>query len=133
MKHVVKALLVCAALFFAFPTICPADDLIQSLAEAKQTNKNLFIIFSRDACGHCQHLKEMIKDGSVKISSSAFIIADINNDDKTQSAAFYKWYPIRGSSLPFVVIAKPDGAMISFRTGAGEAEEFNKLIQNVKN
>jgi len=131
-KRILQFLLVSVVLSFSVSGLYAAEenDLNQAVAKAKQSNKLVFIIFGREACGNCQHLKKMIKDGSVKISSSEFIIADINCDDKNQSAAFYERYSVSGNYLPFVVIAKPDGTKISSRSGYGEAAEYNKLIQD---
>ncbi|MFA5094106.1 MAG: thioredoxin family protein [Candidatus Omnitrophota bacterium] len=132
MKHIAKALVVSFVLSFVLSAVCSAADLDQSIAAAKRANKKLFIMFGRQACGNCQHLKKMIRDGSVKISNSEFIVVDMNCDDKVQSQAFYKRYTVNGNYLPFVVIARPDGTQITSRAGYGEASDYNNLIKGAK-
>ncbi len=132
MKHLAKALMVGFVLSFVFSAVCSAADLNQSISAAKRANKKLFIMFGRQACGNCQHLKKLIRDGSVKISNSEFIIVDMNCDDKSQSQAFYKRYSVNGNYLPFVVIARSDGTQITSRAGYGEAADYNNLIKAAK-
>lgn len=133
MIRIVKVFLVSLVLSFAISNICSAADLNQAIARAKQANKMLFIMYGREACGNCQHLKKMIRDGKVRVSSSEFIVADINCDDGKQSSSFQKKYPsIGGGSLPFVVMAKPDGTLIVSRKGYGEAADYNNLIQQAR-
>jgi len=131
-KHFAKALMVGLVLSFVLSAACSAADLNQSIAAAKRANKKLFIMFGRQACGNCQHLKKLIRDGSVKISNSEFIIVDMNCDDKAQSQAFYKRYSVNGNYLPFVVIARSDGTQITSRAGYGEAADYNNLIKAAK-
>ena len=108
-------------------------DLEQAVSKAKVNGKMLFVIFGREACGNCQHLREMVKGGTVSLRVNQFVIADINCDDKKQSTAFYKRYSsVKGSVLPFVVITKPDGAMLVYRTGYGEAADYQNLIKEAE-
>ncbi|MFA5317375.1 MAG: thioredoxin family protein, partial [Dehalococcoidales bacterium] len=130
-KHLIKVLLVGMVLSLTASTAFAwENDLEQAIAKSKASGKMLFIMFGREACGNCQHLKKMIKSGAVDIKINKFVIADINCDNKKQSAVFYKRYSVSGNMLPFVVIAKPDGTMINSRTGYAEAAEYNKLIKD---
>lgn len=133
MRNIVKALL---ASFVLSLTVSSAfaweNDLDTALSKAKASGKMLFVMFGREACGNCQHLKKMIKSGAVDIKVNKYVIADINCDDKKQSAVFYKRFSVSGNMLPFVVIAKPDGTMIASKTGYGDAVEYNKMIKSAK-
>jgi len=109
------------------------NNLEQAISKAKASNKMLFVIYGREACGNCQHLKKMIKDGAVSLKVNQFVIADINCDDKKQSPAFYKRYSsVRGSYLPFVVITRPDGTLLLSRTGYGKADDYQKLTKEAE-
>jgi thioredoxin-related protein len=133
MKHLIKALLLGLVLSFTVSTAFAwENDLDQAISKAKANGKMLFVMFGREACGNCQHLKKMIKSGAVDVKANRFVIADINCDNQKQGAAFYKRYSVNGNTLPFVVIAKPDGTMITSRTGYGEAAEYNKFIKSAK-
>ena len=41
-------------------------------------------------------------------------------------------FKIEGSSLPFVVVAAPDGTQLAARTGYGSAKEFEDLIRDAQ-
>ncbi|MFA5165114.1 MAG: thioredoxin family protein [Candidatus Omnitrophota bacterium] len=134
MRKIVKALLASFVLSLVVSGTAFAweNDLNTAISKAKANGKMVFIMFGREACGNCQHLKKMIRSGAVDIKVNKFVIADINCDDKKQSAVFYKKYSVNGNYLPFVVIAKPDGTMITSKTGYGEAAEYNNMIKSAK-
>ncbi|MFA6356653.1 MAG: thioredoxin family protein [Candidatus Omnitrophota bacterium] len=133
MKHLIKVLLVGMVLSLTASTAFAwENDLEQAITKSKASGKMLFIMFGREACGNCQHLKKMIKSNDVVVRVSQFVIADINCDNEKQSKAFYKRYSVSGNMLPFVVIARSDGSMITSRTGYAEAAEYNKFIKGAK-
>lgn len=45
---------------------------------------------------------------------------------------FYKRYKVDGQTLPFVVIAKPDGSQIAARSGYGREREYNDFIRDAR-
>ena len=134
MKMLLKVFLATLLLSFTFSHVFAWEsNLEQAISKAKASGKMLFVIYGREACGNCQHLKKMIKDGAVSLKANQFVIADINCDDKKNSPAFYKRYSsVRGSYLPFVVITRPDGTMLASRTGYGEADDYQKLIKEAE-
>lgn len=134
MKKLLRIFLATLLLTFIFShAFAWENNLEQAIAKAKANNKMLFIMYGREACGNCQHLKKMIKGGTVNLEVNQFVIADINCDDKKQSPAFYKRYSsVSGSYLPFVVITRPDGTMLVSRTGYGKAADYQNLIQDAK-
>lgn len=133
MNKLLKVFLATLLLTFTFShAFAWENDLGQAIAKAKANNKMLFIMYGREACGNCQHLKKMIKGGDVEIKINAFIVADINCDNQKQKAAFYKRYSVSGNTLPFVVIAKPDGTMLVSRTGYGKAVDYRNLIKEAE-
>ena len=103
-------------------------DLAVAIEQAGKEKKALFILFGRPACGNCSALKSMIERHEVRLSPSAFVVADINCDNPEQSKAFYERYKVTGKMLPFVVIARADGTLVASRTGYGSAAEFNSFI-----
>lgn len=134
MKHLIKVMLVSLVLSFAVScAFAWENDLDQAIVNAKANGKLLFIMYGREACGNCQHLREMIKEEKVKLSGSEFIVLDLNCDNEKEGVSFQKKYSsIGGGYLPFVVIAKPDGTMIVSRKGYGEAADYQNLIQDAK-
>ena len=121
--------LVVSAAFAATPKI---TDVNEALSKAQSENKMVFLQYGREACGNCQALKAMIKAGKVHLSPSKFIYADVNCDDSATSKAFSSKFKVSGSTLPFVVIAAPDGRQLAARTGYGTVPEFEKLIKDAE-
>jgi thioredoxin-related protein len=107
-------------------------DLSKAFDRAKAENKMLFIQFGREACGNCQNLKTLVKGNKLDLNSKEFIYADLNCDDSKTEQLFYSKFRGSGSTLPFVVIADSSGKQLSFRTGYGNAEEYNKFIKEAK-
>ena len=133
MKLFLKIFLATLFLVFTFShAFAWENDLDQAIAKAKANNKMLFIMYGRQACGNCQHLKKMVKNGTVDLKVNRYVIANINCDSKKQKASFYKRYSVTGNTLPFVVIAKPDGTMLVSRTGYGKAADYRDLIKKAE-
>ena len=129
-----KARLLITVLAFAMSAAAHAGpakvtDINQALTKSKEEGKMLFLQFGREACGNCQALKGYIKAGSVQLSGSKFVYADVNCDDSATSKAFYSKFKVKGTTLPFVVIASPDGTQLASRTGYGSPQEYAALIK----
>lgn len=108
------------------------DDLKAKLEEAKQQQKLLFVDFGREACGNCRVLHELIEGRDLRLSSSKFIVANLNCDDPATKKLFYSKFKVEGKTLPFVVIADPDGNQLVSRSGYGTAKEYNDLIKEAR-
>ncbi len=121
--------LIASAAFAAAPKI---TDVNEALTKAQTENKMVFMQYGREACGNCQALKALIKAGKVRLSPSKFVYADVNCDDKATSSAFAAKFKVSGSTLPFVVIAAPDGRQLAAHSGYGTAPEFEKLIKDAE-
>lgn len=119
--------LVLSAVAYAGPA--KVTDINQALTKSKEENKLLFLQFGREACGNCQALKGYIKAGSVQLSASKFVYADINCDDSAASKVFYGKFKVSGSTLPFVVVASPDGTQLASRTGYGSPKDYAELLR----
>ena len=121
--------LIATAAFAAAPKI---TDVNEALSKGQADNKMVFIQYGREACGNCQALKAMIKGGKVHLSPSKFVYADVNCDDAATSKAFGSKFKVSGNTLPFVVIASPDGKQLAARSGYGSAQDFEKLIKDAE-
>ena len=77
-------------------------------------------------------MRAMIKGGKVRLSQSKFVYADVNCDDRATSKAFMSKFKVSGNTLPFVIIAAPDGRQLAARSGYGTEAEFNKFIQDAE-
>jgi thioredoxin-related protein len=121
--------LIASTAFAAAPKL---TDVNEALSKAQSENKMLFLQYGREACGNCQALKAMIKSGKVQLSASKFVYADVNCDDPATRKAFSAKFKVSGSTLPFVVIAAPDGRQLAARSGYGTNVEYTKLIKDAE-
>ena len=121
--------LVATNVLVAAPKITDVND---ALSKGQTEKKMVFIQYGREACGNCQALKAMIKGGKVHLSPSKFVYADVNCDDPATSQAFGAKFKVSGNTLPFVVIAAPDGKQLAARSGGGSAQDFEKLIKDAE-
>jgi thioredoxin-like negative regulator of GroEL len=130
LKSILPAVaLLATTAFAATPKI---TDVNEALSKAQTENKMVFMQYGREACGNCQALKAMIKGGKVHLSPSKFVYADVNCDDSATKAAFSSKFKVSGNTLPFVVIAAPDGRQLAGRSGYGSDADFNKLIKDAE-
>lgn len=102
------------------------------MEQAKAANKLLFVKYGREACGNCRALARLIEERDVKIDEDDFVFADIDCDDKAQKRVFYDTFEVDGKTLPFVVIATPDGKQIASRTGYGREDDFEDFIKDAE-
>jgi len=123
------ATLIATVAFAAGPKI---TDVNEALTKAQAENKMVFIQYGREACGNCQALKAMIKSGKVHLSPSQFVYADVNCDDPATKKAFSSKFKVSGNTLPFVVVAAPDGRQLAAHSGYGSDAVFNKLIKDAE-
>ncbi len=107
-------------------------DLNQALEQAKKEKKLLFIQFGREACENCQALRGYIRDGSLRLFKTAFVYVDLNCDDRKVNQQFREKFKVKGTMLPFVVVASPDGEQLAARTGYGSPDDYEKLIRSAK-
>jgi thioredoxin-related protein len=126
------ALALAAACGITFAATPKVTDINEALAKAQSENKLLFLQYGRDACSNCQALRGMVKAGKVRLSATKFVYADVNCDDAATSKVFREKFKVSGSTLPFVVVAAPDGTQLAARTGYGTDAEFNKLIKDAE-
>ncbi|MGZ7048141.1 MAG: thioredoxin family protein [Methanobacterium sp.] len=100
-------------------------DLNSTLAEAKQTNKPVFMDFYANWCSYCQKLDEnTFSDPQVQDKlKSKYVLAKINIDSNPDIASKYKVY-----GVPTMVFLNPDGTEIKRNEGyLGPNELLNQL------
>ncbi len=107
-------------------------DLNQALEQAKKEKKMLFIQYGREACGNCQALRGYIQSGELRLSKIAFVYVDLNCDDRKIRQQFGQKFKVKGTTLPFVVVASPDGEQLAARSGYGSPDDYEKLIKTAK-
>jgi thioredoxin-related protein len=105
-------------------------DLQKALDVARESGKQLFVQYGREACGNCQVLKGYIKKKSLRLSDSKYVYADVNCDDPATSALFRKHFKVEGTTLPFVVVAGAEGEQLAARSGYGTVKDFEKLLRD---
>ncbi|MFA6288104.1 MAG: thioredoxin family protein [Opitutaceae bacterium] len=110
-------------------------DLPAAIATASKENKLIFIKYGREACGNCQSLKRLINERKVKLFDSEFVLVDLDCDNKDVARLFNgKYRALLGDArtLPFVVVAKPDGTPVAAIASYQDAGEYNKFIIDAK-
>ncbi len=131
-----KTLLTTLAMLFATAAFAggPAKttDLKSALETAQGQGKMLFVQYGREACSNCQALKGMIASREVQLSESKYVYADVNCDDPKTRELFAKQFKVDGSTLPFVVVAAPDGTLLAARTGYGSADAYAGLLRDAQ-
>ena len=131
-----KTLLASLALLFATAAFAggPAKltDLKSALETAQGSGKMLFVQMGREACSNCQALKGMIAKREVQLSESKYVYADVNCDDSKTRDLFSKKFKVEGSTLPFVVVAAPDGTQLAARSGYGSADDYAGLLRDAQ-
>ncbi len=107
-------------------------NLDEAITQSTAENKALFIMYGREACGNCNALKGLVAKKDVRLPKTAFLIVDLNCDDPAISAEFHERYKVQGNTLPFVVIANPDGSQVAARTGYGSDKAYNEFIREAR-
>lgn len=107
-------------------------DISAALSKAKAENKLLFLQMGRDDCENCQALRTMVAKKEVKLPSAQFIYADVNCDDAATMKVFRRNFKVIGNTLPFVVVAAPDGKQLTAKAGPGTAADFGALIEKAR-
>jgi thioredoxin-related protein len=131
-----KTLLASLALLVATTVLAdgPAKitDLKAALKTAQSEGKMLFVQLGREACGNCQALKGMIAKREVQLAASKYVYADVNCDDAKTIDLFTKHFQVEGTTLPFVVVAAPDGTQLAARSGYGSAKDYTGLLREAQ-
>lgn len=132
-----KTRILAALAVFCFNAVLAAGpdkvtDINAALEKAKAENKMVFLQYGREACGNCQVLKGYIKGRDLRLSESKFVYADVNCDDPATSKLFREKFKITGNTLPFVVVAGPDGTQLAARAGYGTVKEYEDMIRDAQ-
>ncbi len=132
-----KAITVLTVAFMSMAAITHAGpkaetSLKAALDKAKSENKLLFVQMGREECGNCQALKGYIQKRSLRLPESQFVWADIPCDDAPTNKLFRETFKVEGRTLPFVVIASPDGTQLASHSGYGTVEEYESLLKEAK-
>lgn len=131
-----RALAALAVFAVSLSTLSAKPDGLTSLPEAldlaARENKALFVMFGRENCGNCKALKTLLDKNAMRLPKSAFVVVDLNCDDPETSRLFREKFQVEGSTLPFVVIAKPSGEQVAARSGGGNAADYNEFIRKAR-
>ncbi|MCB1209874.1 MAG: thioredoxin family protein [Verrucomicrobiales bacterium] len=124
----------CVLIFMAASAIAGGPekitDLSQALAQAKEQGKLLFVQYGRDACSNCQALRSYVKEKDLRLSESKYVYADVDCDDPATIRLFGEKFKVVGNTLPFVVIAAPDGTQLAARSGYGSVRDYEDLLRD---
>ncbi|MBZ0137985.1 MAG: thioredoxin family protein [Planctomycetes bacterium] len=91
------------------------QDLDEALAEAKKTNKPVFVDFTGVICSNCRWVETNIfpKPPVASRLASDYVLVQQWTDTKDQKAKdYYNKYGKGGKGVPMYVILKPDGTMV---------------------
>jgi thioredoxin-related protein len=120
------------SVFAEAPT--PVTDMRKALNAAAKDQKMAFILMGRPACGNCNATKRMIKEGQIPVTSSDYVMADLNADDPKVQGDFMRKYSKEsfGETLPFVVVTDSHGKALASSSGMKGATEWTTLLTEAK-
>lgn len=132
-----KTPILAALLVFCFTAVLAAGpdkvtNIKTAMEKAKAENKLLFLQLGRENCPNCQALKGYIKERSLRLSESKFVYADVDGDDPATNKIFEQNFKVTGNTLPFVIVAGPDGKQLAGRTGFGTVKEYEDLLRDAQ-
>ncbi|MDB6116223.1 MAG: Thioredoxin-related protein [Verrucomicrobiaceae bacterium] len=107
-------------------------DIGAAMTRAKTEHKLLFLQMGREDCENCQALRAMINKKQVQLPASQFVYADVNCDDPATMKVFRRNFKVIGSTLPFVVVASPEGKQLAAKSGSGTTADFTTLINKAR-
>lgn len=113
----------------------PHETIEAAVTAAAEKQKLLFISYGREACGNCRSLKKLIKERKVSLPDFEWVQADIDCDDPSKRAEFNKRYRDAfkdARTLPFVVIAKPDGTLVASSSGYMDEQTLKKFVRDAR-
>ena len=120
------------AIFFAFTSLFAdfdwADSYQEALSKAKEENKKVLIMFSKESCGACRKMKkEVYTDPEVTAYVEAFFVP-VEIDTETDSKEGYKVF-----ATPTYYFLDSDGKQIGrVMVGGADAKSFLKKLQEVE-
>ncbi len=111
----------------------PVATVEEAIEAAKEKQKLIFITYGREACGNCRSLKKLISDKKIRLPDFEWVQADIDCDDPKTRKGFDARYRSAfkdARTLPFVVIAKPDGTLVASSSGYLDEKGYAKFIRD---
>ena len=125
----------------AFPTFAqnkPYDpskdaykDYQSALNEAKEENKNIFIVVGGNWCMHCLKFDAKFRNSKTyKIIEESFIYLKVNYSDENKNEEFFGLFP-KIVGYPHVLVISPKGAVLeqNFVPHYKSDKEFNNMIK----
>jgi thioredoxin-related protein len=112
----------------------PLTDFHKTLSAASKDQKLAFILLGRPTCGNCNATKAMIKQGKIAVTSSDYVMGDLNVDDQRTEGEFMRRYGKEkfGNTLPFVVVTDSHGKLLASSGGYQDANKWNALLAEAK-
>ena len=112
----------------------PLSDFQKTLRAASKDHKLAFVLLGRPECSICNATKAMIKEGKVSVTSTDFVMGDLNVDDQRTYTAFMQKYGKEnfGDTLPFVVVTDSHGKLLASSGGYKDAAKWNALLAEAK-
>jgi thioredoxin-related protein len=113
----------------------PVATVEEAIEAAKEKQKLIFISYGREACGNCQSLKKLINDKKVRLPDFEWVRADVDCDDPKTRKGFdarYRDAFKNARTLPFVVIAKPDGTLVASTSGYMDEKGYAKFVREAR-
>jgi thioredoxin-related protein len=113
----------------------PVTTVDAAIEAAKEKQKLIFISYGREACGNCRNLKKLISERKVRLPDFEWVQADIDCDDPAMRKGFNERYRSAfkdARTLPFVVIAKPDGTLVASASGYMDEKAWAKFVRDAR-
>jgi thiol:disulfide interchange protein DsbD len=118
--------------WFSSDTMPYQEAMDQAFAEAKVTQRPVFIDFTGYTCTNCRHMESTVFARSEIIDRfrDNFVLLQLYTDDRTAGAALSKYQlQLTGTAaLPTYVVTDPDGELLTRWEGVASVEDFMAFL-----
>lgn len=107
--------------------LAPPTTYAQALEQAKQTNKKIFLLFSRANCPACSDLAVTLANPKVKEQLNQFIVYKVNTLQDTEKLS----QQFQISAVPTYFQIDPNGQVVSKNAGSMKPANFIQWLGGV--
>ncbi len=107
----------------------PREDIAAALRSAKQSNKQVLVVFGANWCGDCKMLDLEMHQGDLqKLVDERLVVVkvDVGRFDRNKDVAEQYAPDILKKGIPSVALVRADGTVL-YRTTGGELADARKM------